>query len=187
VVIGLGNPGPRYEGTRHNVGFAVAERLASSFGLRWRRSLFRRFAMAAGRVQGERWHIFKPMTFMNASGEALAPMLRAAKASLRDALVVCDSLDLPPGVCRLRVRGSSGGQRGLESIIRHAGTGEFARLVVGIGRPASRADVVSHVLGRPGPDEASALQAAVERAAAAVSRIPREGVDRVMNEINRTA
>ncbi len=124
---------------------------------------------------------------MNASGEALASILRAAKATPADVLVVCDSLDLPPGACRLRVRGSSGGQKGLESIIRHAGTAEIMRLVVGIGRPSSKTDVVSHVLGRPGPHEEAAIEAAVERAAEAVSRIPREGVERVMNEVNRVA
>ena len=114
-------------------------------------------------------------------------MLRVARASLRDVVVVCDSLDLAPGVCRLRPRGSSGGQRGLESIIRQAGTDDIMRLVVGIGRPPSKNDVVSYVLGRPGRDEATALEAAVERAAEAVSRMPREGAERVMNEVNRVA
>ncbi len=128
-------------------GSACAGGGRSSGGSRW----------PGAAVGGELWHLFKPLTFMNASGEVLASMLRAAKAAPADVLVVCDSLDLPAGVCRLRTRGSSGGQKGLESIIRHAGTDEIMRLVVGIGRPSSRKDVVSYVLGRPGPDEAAAI------------------------------
>ncbi len=106
---------------------------------------------------------------------------------MRDVLVVCDSLDLPPGVCRLKLRGSSGGQKGLESIISRAGTDEIMRLVIGIGRPPSKDDVVSYVLGRPGTGEAAAFEAAVARAAEAVSRMPREGAERIMNEVNRAA
>lgn len=129
----------------------------------------------------------KPLTYMNASGEVLAAVLRRGRASVGDVVVVCDSLDLPAGQCRLRTRGSAGGQKGLESLLRHAGTSDVIRLVVGIGRPDSREDVVSYVLGRPGGGESAALESAVEQAAEALLRLPRDGAERVMNEINRKA
>ncbi len=136
---------------------------------------------------GQVVHLVKPLTFMNASGLVLPWVLRQARASMRDVVVVCDSLDLPAGVCRLKARGSSGGHRGLESIIRQAGTTDFARLVIGIGRPQSREDVVSYVLGRPGSAEAAAFEAALDLAAEALARLPLEGLERVANEVNRVA
>lgn len=132
-------------------------------------------------------YLVKPLTYMNASGEVLAAVLKYARAGLSDVVVICDSLDLPPGQCRLRMRGSAGGQKGLESLIRHAGTDAIARLVIGIGRPVSREDVVSYVLSRPPCDEAAVLDRAVDQAAEALLRLPREGIGRVMNEINRKA
>lgn len=135
---------------------------------------------------GKPLHLLKPLTFMNASGEVLAPALRYAEAAIPDVVVVCDSLDLPAGTCRLRKRGSSGGHRGLESMIRHAGTSDITRLVIGIGRPASGGDIVSYVLGRPDGAEAAVLEAAVERAADALVRLSRENAEQVMNDVNRT-
>lgn len=132
-------------------------------------------------------HLVKPLTFMNASGEILPAVLKRARATLAEVVVVCDSLDLPAGQCRLRTRGSAGGQKGLESIIRSAGTNEIVRLVIGIGRPAVRDDIVGYVLSRPREDERAALASAVEQAADALLRLPQHGAERVMNEINRKA
>jgi PTH1 family peptidyl-tRNA hydrolase len=122
---------------------------------------------------------------MNRSGEVLAAVLRRGRSAVREVVVVCDTLDLPAGQCRLRLRGSAGGQKGLESVLRHAGTNEVVRLVVGIGRPDPGGDVVSYVLGRPDPQQAEALRSAVEQAAEALLRLPQVGAERVMNEINR--
>jgi peptidyl-tRNA hydrolase, PTH1 family len=130
--------------------------------------------------------LVRPMTFMNASGEVLAPIMRRCRATLREVVVVCDSLDLAPGACRFRLRGSSGGQKGLESIITVAGTDEIARIAVGIGRPAARADVVSHVLSQPEGRDAEAIAAALERCVEALLRLPQDGAERLMNDLNRT-
>ena len=132
-------------------------------------------------------HLVKPLTYMNGSGEVLAAVLRRARATFEDVVVVCDSLDLPTGQCRVRTRGSAGGQKGLESIIRYAGTSDLVRIVIGIGRPPSREQVVSYVLARPGAGEAAAFESAVEQATDALLRLPRDGTERVMNEINRKA
>ncbi len=176
-----------YEGSRHNVGYAVVDRLAARLRLRWKRPVWRRYAVAHAAAGAAPLYLVKPLTYMNASGEILAAVLRHANARLPEVVVVCDSLDLPAGQCRLRARGSAGGQKGLESLIRHAGTTEIVRLVIGIGRPDSREDIVPWVLSRPGPDEAAALDRAVNQAADALLRLRDEGAERVMNEINRKA
>lgn len=165
----------------------MVERAAARLGLRWKRLPWRRFAVARGHAGGVSLLLVKPLTYMNRSGGVLAAVLRLAHAAIRDVVVVCDSLDLPAGQCRLRLRGSAGGQKGLESLLRHAGTTDVMRLVVGIGRPGSRQDVVSYVLGRPGREESAALESAVEQAADALLRLPQDGAQRVMNEINRKA
>jgi peptidyl-tRNA hydrolase, PTH1 family len=161
----------------------VVGRLASRLGATWRRPLFARFSVARA---AQDTCLIRPLTFMNLSGDVLAPVLRRCRASLHEVVVVCDSLDLPPGACRFRLRGSSGGQKGLESIIVAADTDDIPRIVIGIGRPAARAEVVDHVLSRPEGKDAEAIAAAVERCVDTLLRLPQEGVERVMNELNRT-
>jgi peptidyl-tRNA hydrolase, PTH1 family len=162
----------------------VVERLASRLGVAWRRPLFARYSIA--RATESDLCLLRPMTFMNASGQVLASVMRRCGATLRDLVVVCDSLDLPPGAARFRLRGSSGGQKGLESIIAAAGTDEIPRIAIGIGRPVAKSDIVSHVLSRPEGRDAEAITAAVERCVEALLRLPRDGAGRLMNDLNRT-
>jgi PTH1 family peptidyl-tRNA hydrolase len=185
VVFGLGNPGDRYARTRHNVGFQVVDALSSRLGVQARRRLFRSYLIGKGRHAGQPLALVKPLTFMNDSGRVFREALRETGGDVPDVLVVCDSLDLSPGSLRFRLRGSAGGHKGLASISRHLGTDEFMRLLVGIGRPAHRGQVVEYVLDDPRGDEETLVAGAVQRAADAVLLLLAEGPYRVMNEYNR--
>ena len=184
-MFGLGNPGERYARTRHNVGFQVVDALAGRLGAEPRRRLFRSYLIAKGRHAGRAVALVKPLTFMNDSGRVFREALRETGGDVPDVLVVCDSLDLSPGSLRFRLRGSAGGHKGLASISRHLGTDDFMRLLVGIGRPAHKGQVVEYVLSEPRGEEAPLVEAAVQRAADAVLLLAAEGPSRVMNEYNR--
>jgi len=185
LIVGLGNPGLEYRQTRHNVGFRVLDIFAEH--MRWRWSEQRsRAILASGTVGAEKVVLLKPLTYMNLSGEAVGALVRWYKLpSLADLLVVCDDLDLPVGKVRLRPKGSSGGQKGLESIIHHLHTDDFPRLRIGIGRPMhSRGDPISYVLGNPGGDERILLQTGEEKAAEAIPLFITQGLETAMNVVN---
>jgi peptidyl-tRNA hydrolase, PTH1 family len=184
LVAGLGNPGSRYEGTRHNLGFAVVDLLAGRWGIEVARQKFNAW-VGDGTAGGQRVVLLKPLTFMNLSGQAVQAAVAFHKLSLEDLLVVSDDLDLPVGQIRLRASGTSGGHKGLESIIQLLGSNEFARLRIGIGR-AGRDEVVAHVLSGISPEEEALTDAAVRRAADAVECWLTDGVTAAMNRFNRT-
>jgi PTH1 family peptidyl-tRNA hydrolase len=167
------------------VGFRVVDILTSRLSIRLRKRFLRPYAVGTGGLGGSRLLLAKPLTFMNVSGSVIPRILEENGFSLPEVLVVFDSLDLSPGSCRLRLRGSSGGHKGLESAIRWLGSEEFMRLAVGIGRPPVREEVVEHVLGVPEEQEEAAIEAGVARAAEAVLRLLSEGPEKVMNEVNR--
>ena len=185
MVFGLGNPGERYARTRHNVGFQVVDELADRLAAEPRRRLFRSYLIAKGRHAGKSVALVKPLTFMNDSGRIVHEALRETGGVAADVLVVCDSLDLATGSVRLRMRGSAGGHKGLASVGRHLGTDDFMRLLIGIGRPAHKGQVVDYVLTEPRGDEEPLLADAVRRAADAVLMLLAEGPSRVMNAYNR--
>jgi peptidyl-tRNA hydrolase, PTH1 family len=183
VVIGLGNPGPRYEGTRHNVGFAVIDYLAAAPSV----SPFRRRfdAQVAEMSEGpEPVLLVKPETFMNLSGRAVRQVVDFYKIDLPNVLVVCDDIALPPGKLRARARGSDGGQKGLRDIEQHLGTQEYSRLRIGVDAPGEHLDATDHVLSRFKPGERAAVEEAVAAAAQAVLLWVRHGIDVVMNRVN---
>ena len=190
LVLGLGNPGREYEETRHNAGFLVLEELAKRLSVRLRKPLFSPWRSARCQEVGDGEAVdlilIQPLTYMNLSGRILPRLFSRYKTDASHMLVVYDTLDLPPGQIRLRSRGSSGGQKGMESIIRTAGTPEFNRIAVGIGRPEGRGDVVSWVLGAPEDEEKSAFEEGVRRAADAVLELTRQPLERVMNRYNAT-
>jgi PTH1 family peptidyl-tRNA hydrolase len=138
-----------------------------------------------GKWGGSPVFLVKPLTFMNASGRVFPEVLRLTRLSPADILVVCDSLDLSPGNCRFRPWGSSGGHKGLESVTAFLGTEEFMRLLVGIGRPADKAEIMEYVLGRPDGDQEVSIRRGIQRAAAAVLMLLDRGPITVMNEFNR--
>ena len=184
LIAGLGNPGKRYERTRHNIGFEVVDRLAALGGGTFRRSW--RFPAELAEIQAARETLLlcKPRTFMNRSGAAIAPICRKKGITLAEIIVIVDDTELPCGRLRIRRRGGAGGHNGLKSLMEALGTDEFARIRVGVGgRPQDR-DMVEHVLSGFAPDERKQVDEAVERAAGAVSDIITDGLDKAMNEYN---
>ncbi len=166
LIVGLGNPGRRYVRTRHNVGFRVVERIAQRLGAALDKRRFEALYAAATGPQG-RLLLVQPQTYMNESGRAVAHFVRYHKARPADVLVVCDDMALALGVLRIRARGSSGGQKGLESVLRALGTNEVARLRVGIGQRPPYMEGADYVLGRFSDDEQRVIEPAIERAAEA--------------------
>jgi len=182
LVIGLGNPGLRYAHSRHNVGFMIVEQFARAHDLRFSRKRFNA-EIAEGAIGGARVMIAKPQSFMNLSGEAIGKLFKFYKVSPDELIVVYDDLDLPLGKMRLRPKGSAGGHHGMESIIAHIGTSDFARLRVGIGRPNPDADI-DHVLGNFEGDERKLMDETFANAADAISVWVAEGINAAMNKFN---
>ena len=183
LVVGLGNPGERYEGTRHNVGQWCLDRVASEGSI----SISRRRRLAVvgqGEIAGRPVVLARPRTFVNDSGRAVTSLLARYRAAAADLLVIHDDMDLPPGKVRLRPSGGSGGHKGMRSIIDAVGTQEFARLRIGIGRPSTVEDEIEHVLGTMSAQDRSLVDSAVERAAQAVVCILAEGIDVAMSRFN---
>lgn len=182
LIVGLGNPGGDYEDTRHNAGFAVVDELigrlcpAAEAAHAWNSRVSR------VRHAGRRLVLMKPLTFMNVSGDAVAKAVRALDLLPEEIMIVCDCLDLPLGCLRLRQRGSSGGHRGLESVIQALGTNHFPRLRLGVGRPPG--DVIEYVLGAWLADELPIVRDVVERAAEAILFAVRRGVVSAMDRYN---
>lgn len=183
LIVGLGNPGPQYARNRHNVGFQVLDRLAARHGLSFSRTMHRAL-VAEGHIDGRRVILAKPLTYMNNSGEAVGALVRYFNIPLEQVLVVYDDMDLPQGALRLRPKGGSGGQRGMQSIIHHLGTEVFPRLRVGIGRPPGRMDAAAYVLQNFSPDEETIMEEVRERAADAIETWLREGLQAAMNRFN---
>ena len=183
LVVGLGNPGPKYEGTRHNIGYAVVDYLASAPGVGGWRSRFQ--SKAAEAVEGAEPVLFvKPETFMNLSGRAIREALDFFKLEPKDLLVICDDIALPLGQLRARSQGSHGGQNGLRNIQEALGTSEYSRLRIGVGSPGEHQDAAGYVLGRFKPGERSVVEEAIAAAAQGVLVWIREGIDPCMNRVN---
>lgn len=185
LVAGLGNPGAKYRGTRHNVGFAVADLVASRHAVTFESSPAE--AVVARVRGGSPVLIVKPLSQMNRSGQPVGDLARYFRVDLADVLVVVDDVNLPLGQLRARSRGSEGGHNGLRSIVQALGTQAFARLRLGVGRGDPRRDLADHVLARFDADEQGAVTEAVERAADAVELFLAEGIEPVMNRYNRKA
>jgi len=181
IIIGLGNPGPDYESTRHNVGFRAADALAAAHSMRL---LTRRAKslVGAGLIEASEVVVAKPQTFMNNSGRAAAALLETYGSGLDELLVVCDDFHLDLGVLRARRGGSSGGQKGLESIIATLGTGNFARLRIGIG--PLKGDPVDFVLTKFKKREEAVVAEAIDKAAGACAVWVSEGIEACMNAFN---
>lgn len=183
LIVGLGNPGPEYRNTRHNVGFCVADLLAERFKTGFDREKYNGL-LADAVIEGERALFLKPMTFMNLSGECAARAMRYQGLTPEDLLVVVDDVNLPLGKLRLRTSGSAGGHNGLISIIQHLGTDAFARLRLGVGRSDAGKQLRDHVLGRFTPSEKEPVDDMVKQAADAVECFIRNGITPAMNRFN---
>ena len=182
MIAGLGNPGRKYAGTRHNVGFDVLDFVAERHRLDWE-SAPADAMMAKWRASGAL--LAKPLTFMNLSGHAVGELLRYFKIDLPDLLIVVDDVNLELGRLRARARGTAGGHNGLRSLIAQLGTEDFARLRIGVGRGDARRDLADHVLATFDPDERTVVAETVSRTADAVELFVAEGIGPVMNKFNR--
>jgi PTH1 family peptidyl-tRNA hydrolase len=185
VLVGLGNPGRRYERSRHNAGFQVVECLAARFGQPLKRRRHRNYALGHVFVAGTRLTVVQPHTFMNGSGDIIKPVLSECDAGVEELIVVCDTMDLAPGASRLRLSGSSAGNRGLASVLRVLSTDEVKRIYIGVGRPLPGVAVIDHVLSRPSAADARAIAAAVERVCDQIDLLAEGDYQGAMNLINQ--
>ena len=184
LVVGLGNPGAKYRDTRHNVGFAVVDRLAADHAAPFEPAPVEALE-ARWRRDGEIVLLAKPLTFMNLSGEAVGGLCRFYRIETADVLIVCDDVNLPLGRLRVRASGTEGGHNGLRSVAEHLGTIDYARLRIGVGRGDERRDLAEHVLSRFDPEEQTGVTSAIDRSADAVEDWVRHGLAYVMNTYNR--
>ncbi len=186
LVVGLGNPGPEYARTRHNVGFLAADLLARQLGAAFD---VRKFAaeLAEAKAGQEKVWIMKPQTYMNRSGEAVGAAVRFFKLDLEDLVVVHDDLELEPFRVQVKVGGGHGGNNGVKSVNAHVGSPEYARVRVGVGRPPPQVDPADYVLGRFKKAEEAEVDACVERAAEAARLCVELGAAKAMNQVNRRA
>lgn len=183
LVVGLGNPGQKYAGTRHNVGFDCIDYCAQDMQIELNQSKFKGI-YGQGMVNGEKVFLLKPLTYMNLSGESVRPFADYFNIDLKDIVVIYDDMDLPVGKIRLRQKGSAGGHNGIKSLIQHLGTAEFNRIRIGIDRPKNGESIVNYVLGSYHPDERGPVEDAVVQATKATRAWTSKTFLEVMNEFN---
>lgn len=183
LIVGLGNPGPKYENTRHNVGFMVIDQLSKKFSIPLAETKFKGI-YGYKVVNGEKLFLLKPLIYMNLSGESMKPLMDYYKISVEDIVVIYDDLDLPVGKIRLRQKGSHGGHNGIRSIIAHLGTSDFNRIRVGIDRPEKGMSISNYVLANFGKEEMLEMERAIERTSEACERWLEKDFLQVMNEFN---
>ena len=184
LVVGLGNPGAKYESTRHNMGFLVVDKLAQNEKLKFNKLRFKAWT-ATWEVGGEKVLLMKPQTYMNLSGEAVGQAARFYKIPADHVLVISDDISLPAGKLRIRAGGSAGGHNGLKNIIQHLGTDRFPRIKVGVGSPQqAEHDIADWVTGKPMGEDQKVIIEALDKAVAAILVLIGQGVDRAMNRFN---
>jgi PTH1 family peptidyl-tRNA hydrolase len=181
--VGLGNPGPQYAKTRHNVGFMAIDRFADKWGIAKFQNKCKGH-LAEGTVKGEKVYLLKPMTFMNLSGESVRAFLDFYKADLTEVIVLYDDLDTPYGSVRLRYQGSAGGHNGIKSIIQHAGTQTFDRIRIGISRPQPSFDIANYVLAQFTKDEFGRMDALLDKVCDAMEHALEHPFEKTMAKFN---
>ncbi|MCS7013358.1 MAG: aminoacyl-tRNA hydrolase [Chloroherpetonaceae bacterium] len=184
LIVGLGNPEPRYDGTRHNIGFAILDALAQELGVAFQ-SGKGDYLLAKAHYAGIDVLLQKPLTYMNLSGRAVRQAMQFYKVSVSDVLVVCDDLNLPLGAVRLRPKGSAGGQNGLRNIITELGREDFARLRFGIGNPPHKGAAANYVLSPFRADELPIVQEAIAHCVKACLCFVEHGIQLAMTRFNR--
>lgn len=181
VIAGLGNPGKKYENTRHNIGFITLDFLAEKHDIKIDK-LKHKALVGEGRIAGQKVLLVKPQTFMNLSGESLRAVMDYYKVDIEDMIVIYDDIDLPAGTVRIRKKGSAGTHNGMRSIVQHLGT-DFPRIRMGIGNER-KGDLVDFVLGGFSKEDKEVLEPAIERAALSVEMYVDEGIEKAMNKYN---
>lgn len=184
LVVGLGNPGSKYESTRHNMGFLTVDKLAQNEKLKFNKLRFKAWT-ATWEVDGEKVLLMKPQTYMNLSGESVGEAARFYKIPADHVLVISDDISLPAGKLRIRASGSAGGHNGLKNIIQHLGTDKFPRIKVGVGSPQQAGfDTVDWVIGKPMGEDQKVIIEALDKAVAAIPVLISDGIDRAMSRFN---
>jgi PTH1 family peptidyl-tRNA hydrolase len=183
LIAGLGNPGRKYRGSRHNIGFMVVDRLAAAHGIE-SRQVRQKAIVGHGRICDRAVILAKPQTFMNNSGDAIGPLAKYYKLMPENVLIIYDEIDLPFGTIRLRPKGGAGGHNGMKSIINHLGQ-DFPRLRLGVGRPSGRMPVPAHVLQDFHKDELPLLEEVLEEAVRAVETFLRHDIQLAMSRHNK--
>ncbi len=183
LIVGLGNPGTKYSSTRHNLGFMVVEALAQKLGIQIRQ-FTASCIIGEGKLAAEAIILAKPLTYMNASGRAVALLVKQLGLSLAEVVVICDDLNLPLGALRIRPGGSAGGHKGLDSIIDALGNEEFPRLRLGIGSAPPGIDAADYVLQPFADEEWPQVVEMVKQAESAVGSLIEQGIAAAMNKFN---
>lgn len=182
IIVGLGNPDSRYEGTRHNMGFEVIDRLADRLSVMVIKKE-KHALTGTGICAGQKVMLVKPQTYMNLSGESVRPLMDYYNVAVEDLIVIVDDVSIAPGVIRMRPSGSEGGHNGLKSISQHLGSRDYARLRIGVGS-AKPGEMIDYVLGRPSADDRVQISCAQEAAVEAVMCWVSDGVDAAMSKYN---
>ena len=182
IIVGLGNPGAQYANTPHSVGFEAVDRIAAEIGASWEEKRQFKCLWAKGVFAGVPVVLCKPQTYMNLSGESVAPLVKYSNCTAADLVVVQDDIDLPLGRMRVRKGGSCGGHNGIRNIIERLGTMQFTRLKLGVGK--DKENVIAHVLGKFDPASRKVMDDVITASVKAVESILRNGPDRAMNEFN---
>ena len=185
IIIGLGNPGVKYRGTRHNAGFAVIDCLSEKYNVSLKKTFLKPYKIGFLSYNNTDIYLVKPLTYMNRSGDILGNVLKRTGTDVEDMILVCDNMDLEPGMIRLKKKGSSAGHNGIKSVIANLGTADFKRLYIGVGRRSSGEGVIEHVLGKFEDTEKKEFDEAIEKAAETILMLTEQKMDLVMNGINK--
>lgn len=185
LIVGLGNPEPKYDHTRHNIGFDAVDSLADTWKMSWKENKrFQGLVSEGVSPFGNKICLLKPLTYMNRSGQAVRAVIDWYKITPRSVFVIYDEMDLPVGRLRIRLSGSAGGHNGMKSIISHLGSQDFSRLRIGIGKSTGKKQTVSHVLGKFAPEEKTVIREVLQLSTEAIECSLREGVEKAMSLYN---
>lgn len=184
VIVGLGNPGLKYNKTRHNVGFEVIDRLSSSYNIDMNK-IKHKAVIGDGNILGKKVVLVKPQTYMNLSGESVIEVLSFYKEDISNLIVIFDDTSLPLGSLRIRLKGSAGGHNGIKNIIQHLGTDAFARIKVGIGEKPNGWDLADYVLSKFEKDDMPLIESGMDKAVLATETIISKGPTEAMNKTNQ--
>ena len=184
LIVGLGNPEPKYDNTRHNIGFVVVDELAKVWQMPLKENKRFQGLFAEGVVGGQKVRLLKPLTYMNRSGQSVRAVTDWYKVQPSSVLVIYDDMDLPVGRLRMRLSGSAGGHNGMKSIIAHLGVKEFPRLRIGIGKSGGEKGTISHVLGKFAPQESKTIEEVLYVSVKAIELSLKQGIEQSMNRYN---
>lgn len=184
IIAGLGNPEKKYDGTRHNMGFRLADAIAEKYNFDYNLDKPHKGIIAKGSVSGEKVILAKPVTYMNLSGECLRALSDYYKVPPENVLVLYDDISMPPGKIRIRKKGSAGGHNGIKSIISHLGTENFPRIKFGVGEQPKGMDLADYVLGHFSKADELIIADSIDKVCEAVEVLLSEGIDSAMNKYN---